>query len=100
MKCEICKTDVADLLKVCGWCADIPKDKLAEAYARGRVDGANAERDASRAVYESREEWAKRTSELETALMRYGCHEVSCNRVKCGNQSDACDCGFTKALTK
>lgn len=37
--------------------------ELAEAYARGRVDGAEAERKAAVAVYESREAHAKQVDE-------------------------------------
>lgn len=55
---------------------DIPDSKLvhdagiaaAEAYARGRVDGAEAERKAAQAVYESREEHAKRADQAEAYL--------------------------------
>lgn len=42
----------------------------AEAYARGRVDGIEAEKKAGVAVYESREAWAKRTTTLETHLCK------------------------------
>lgn len=41
----------------------------AEAYARGRVDGIEAEKKAGVAVYESREEWAKRAHDLARAVL-------------------------------
>ncbi len=50
--------------------ADQAAIDLAEAYARGRVDGANAEKDASRAVYESREAWAARAAKFEAGLQK------------------------------
>lgn len=55
------------------WCNAISppsfREAIAEAYARGRVDGIEAEKKAGVVVYESREEWAKRAHDLARAVL-------------------------------
>lgn len=53
---------------------------FAEAYARGRVDGIEAEKKAGVVVYESREEWAKKAEDFHEALemiAKVGCMQSS-----------------------
>ncbi len=71
IRCEHCQTSDHST-ETHGLLADLPRGlgdrvevALAEAYARGRVDGVEAEKKASVALYESREEWAKKASDFE-----------------------------------
>lgn len=55
---------------------------LAESYARGRVDGAEAERKAAQAVYASREEHAKDAAfwKEQFARLNCGCLALDCTK--------------------